>query len=607
MSRFARFACFAVLLVAMLPTSAAHAQQGGAFGDIQIVDRTVAPDDSEFGYVDHAFEITNHSPDRTRRVTLSAPAGDSGDLHRIRQLSRSVELAPGASARVSILQPPLPLGGAHFSVTIDGQRQRERLATSAGRPGASGYRTNFGSFQSTTQVYVLASPGAMAVPAVAERAPSVGAEFHFRRHEAPLANWSRGWLSYSAFAAVVVTAGEWDAAPAELQASLLDYARAGGVLCLLGSLELGNVTHGPTESFGEGDASFYGFGVVFRVDRSHLSYELDQSPWSHLVRAAHDTHRELAARRSAGAANRDFPVIDDTDVPIRGLFGLLIVFALVAGPLNLVLLTRKQRRIWLLWTTPAISLVFCGSVFAYTLFADGITPMVRVGTVTLLDQERREATTLGWLGYYAPLTPRGGLRFDDRTELTPQVTNDVRHDTGRPRVVEWARGEQHLASGWVTAGVTSHFRIRRVATDRRRLQVERDPTGAPLLVNRLEADIHEVYFLDTDGRLYRAGGIADGEQTAAAPAELDDRGDRHRPDHLRGIFRTNWAARPPYDEVDHYARALQPGGYIAFIDSTPFIDPSLSRYHAREQRSVVIGRLGDADFTAPRASAEGRR
>ncbi len=62
-------------------------------------------------------------------------------------------------------------------------------------------------------------------------------------------------------------------------------------------------------------------------------------------------------RRSTYEANVKFPVIEDIGIPVKGLFLLMLLFVLAIGPINLMVLARKKRRIWLLWTTPVISLL----------------------------------------------------------------------------------------------------------------------------------------------------------------------------------------------------------------------------------------------------------
>ena len=88
----------------------------------------------------------------------------------------------------------------------------------------------------------------------------------------------------------------------------------------------------------------------------------------------------------------------ETTVPVRGLFVLVLLFAVGIGPANLWLLSRYKRRIWLWWNVPAISLLTCLVVFAYSLVSEGITGRGKTASMTLLDERsiapRRSATFL---------------------------------------------------------------------------------------------------------------------------------------------------------------------------------------------------------------------
>lgn len=591
MKRACRLMPVLIAALMLLLSSAAEAKR---YGDIEILETSPRPRNPEYGYAEHAFVVVNHSADQLHRVTLTAPqSSGSQSAHRLTRLSRTVEVAPGTTSRVSIPQPPVALGGLAFTVSIDGREQDEGVMSSSLTAIFSSSMPG-----SASDPYMLGSARAMSVPGVSQSVPGRGTLI-FGRNNAPLAQWSRQWLAYSAYAAVVVTAEEWEDAPPEVRQTVLDYVRAGGVLALLGTVDLPGDREG--EAFDGGRTATLGFGTVMEIQRESLDIDnLRSMPWLELVNEASQTDRALRQRMSINDANRAFTVRDDIEVPVQSLFVLLLLFAVAAGPVNLVLLTRKRRRIWLLWTTPLISLVFCGSVFAYSILAHGITPTVRIETVTLLDQESHRATTLGWLGYYAPLSP-GTMVFDDRTELTPQLSTDTYNEPGRGRAIEWAGSEQRLGGGWVAPGVPSHFRVRRVVTDRRRLQVEGEEGGLPVLVNNLEVRIERVHFMDNAGRVFKAEAIEPGASATAERVTYMAR-DESRRDY-RTLLTRSWHGMADRDEEDHLP-LLSRGGYVAVLQQSPFIDPALPRYDTRPQQSLVIGQFGSGDLPPSFAAGE---
>src|SRR5262249_8531219 len=122
---------------------------------------------------------------------------------------------------------------------------------------------------------------------------------------------------------------------------------------------------------------------------------------------------------TAATAAAVFPVVDDQGIPARGLFVVMLLFAVVIGPVNIYVLSRHQRRIWMFWTVPVISALTSAGVLGYMSLSEGWQSHERTQGITFLDQASGRAATLGMVGYYTPLVPRDGLHFGPDTELTP--------------------------------------------------------------------------------------------------------------------------------------------------------------------------------------------
>src|SRR5262249_49781797 len=110
-------------------------------------------------------------------------------------------------------------------------------------------------------------------------------------------------------------------------------------------------------------------------------------------------------------AHDRFPVVEDVRIPVRTLFIAMLTFAVLIGPINIWVLTRANRRFWLLWTVPSLSLLACAAVVGYMTLAHGWKGQARVEGMTILDETTQRATSAGWLGLYALTTPGDGLRF----------------------------------------------------------------------------------------------------------------------------------------------------------------------------------------------------
>src|SRR5205823_12860439 len=108
----------------------------------------------------------------------------------------------------------------------------------------------------------------------------------------------------------------------------------------------------------------------------------------------------------------------------------------VIGPVNISLLSRWKRRIWLLWTVPLLSGFTVLAVFGYMLLSEGWSRHLRIETITVLDESTLRAATVGWTAFYSPVTPGDGLHFSYDTEVTLQG------DAGEMEDIYYGRGHR---------------------------------------------------------------------------------------------------------------------------------------------------------------------
>jgi hypothetical protein len=349
---------------------------------------------------------------------------------------------------------------------------------------------------------------------------------------------------------------------------------------------------------------------------------------------------------SSTDANRQFPVVNEVGVPVGGMFVLMILFTIAIGPVNIWLLGRKDRRMWMLWTVPSISLVTCFAVFGYMVISEGWQGHLRSEGITLLDEVTHRATTFGWTAFYAPLTPGDGLHFSPDTELIWQKASGPWYGGGGGNRASCTMGwtqDQHLASGWVSARVPSHFKLRKSETRRERLGVTRGKEGALLALNGLGADVHKLWLADEKGQVYAADEIPAGSQVAltlqkevpsvkAARASysglvstnawltggsitpMPGGGVPGRPGvtmkavpapavktpmPARGGLGPMTATPPPPTTYLNPAKDpvpfLGPLTYVAVLDGAPFIEDGLRNAKDRKCHSIVIGTLKEPD------------
>ena len=510
------------------------------------------------GYAEYRIAVSNRSADKTHQVALMLPESSYGYENYIRKMTRSVVVAPSTTVRVSLFQPPVQMPGNSLAVAIDGKMQEEKVPLSIsdhGRqvhlhriPIPSGAKIHLSAdnlrlrilisrdvnaTELHTHAGIFFSPlsASSSSPSTGPFPASSGAQMPYEIVDLgfPVSSWSTNWLGFSSYDGVVVTGDAIRRMPSTVQFALWRYVECGGSLFVLGGRELPEQwglkalpkSELPTASAG---LILYdvGFGeciVSPQIDTTKLNHD----QWSQVMESWLRTATPWRWERLSGDVNNVFPVVGSLAVPVRGLYFLMLLFALIVGPVNLIVLSRKKRRIWMLWTTPVISLVACLAVLAYATFSEGWKRHIRTEGLTILDENAHRATTIGRTAFYSALIPNEGLHFSYETELTPTPQFMT---TNTARTVDWTQ-DQHLASGWVTARVPSDFMVRKSEVRRERITVRRGTETGPRIVNGLGADISKLWLADIDGTIYFGDDISAGEEAKLMPFQ---RGRPEKPD-----------------------------------------------------------------------------
>ena len=428
------------LLAALLLVPSGLGAQEAEYGPVRVVKQPSLPGTTSHGYREHAFLVINRDA-APREVTIEVPRnGFSFGSPAPMSIQRSLVVAAGSSARLTLLQPPYEIAGVEARVSIDGRWQEEGLPWNSGHPESWAMEQLFldpAAHGSSGMVRWLFAPG---VRHEAEAAPAAGVGpsasvvppapggpsgpfLQVMRAGEPLRSWSSDWLAYSGYDAIAVDGEGWETAPASIREALLTAAEAGGFLMVFGVDDPAawldqKARRGEIESVAaELELRPYGLGVIGASSRPG-PFELSSAAHERVVALSIGSVAPFRWSRQPEEAARTLPLVADLRIPVRGLFLLCLAFAIAAGPLNLWWLQRRDRRIWLLWTVPLASLLTCGLVVGWALLSEGMERRVRLEAITVLDQGTKRGATFAWAGYYSTLTPSDGLRFglEDRSD-----------------------------------------------------------------------------------------------------------------------------------------------------------------------------------------------
>lgn len=581
---------------------------------LRITDLSFSPGVWSHGTIEHRFVIENPTTER-RSVTVEIPyARYSGSRDEFDSLSGSVAVEAGGRAALTLVQPPIGIrGDSRFAVSEPGRKPEEFSCVAR----------DFRAYISEETVNVLltrqlsaeavqervkacsaseegAAPRRMRTPAGKRSSPVVFPKVDGTRLEQAFATWPEQWLAYAGYDGCLIGAEDYRSMPEGVRDAFRAYVAAGGTVTFLGVPKIpegwehtGMDKNREPLSEDEG-AVPYGFGFVQAVSAQTPGsltsnqvaalverWKAVQAPWSGCVAPVYRYSGNVAEHFESCLT--DIPVAGNESVPIKRFLAILLLFVLLVGPGAVIYVARKDCRLRLLVIVPAISLAFSAVIVVVAISAEGVTPYVRRQSVTLLDQPRRQAATLGAVSVYAPVSVGRPLAFDGGTEVTP-----LRYDANSNFRSIVDAGDQLFANGWVRPRMASFFRVRRSETRTERLVVETAPDGAVAVVNALGAPIRRLA-LNDGTRTYVAENVASGERKLLIEREsTEDK--RAAITEVRKLIASQ---RPGWNLPETLKKALpQPGprGYVAVLDGCPFLENPLKGGRTkRSEEAMVVG------------------
>ena len=611
-----------VLFILVLPIHEAAAQY--SIGKVLFKqDVPLSPTSGGFGYVPYTFSVTNTDYQRNHKVTF-ALSGRSGRSNTLTNIKKSVVLGKGGKAKLTILAPALAHSLESYTVTLDDGAQSKSMALTRIRRAGSSWRgwshgialvdmtfpehirDEIKTFIKRAQEhyrniqhieYKNKVPRGKRTP----RPPILGYSIRTTQSPQTIKDWPTDWLAYSSYGAVMMKRAQFEKAPKGVQRALQQYVELGGLLYLLGPTKVPTRwAHAPkyhpkvskrllTVSPGFGECVLLDIIPKASWDTSLPLITIKEGVY--LFTKWTQTPKFQRKIETIGQANKFLPVTKNVSVPVRSLFFLMLLFSILLGPVNIYYLAKKKKRLCLLWTVPLFSLAMCLLVLSYSLLSEGLDTSIKTNAFVFLDQPNKHASTVGIHGFYAPITPAGGLRFPSDMELIPQLRFRWGRG-GRELGMSWDQ-QQHLSQNWIISRVPIHLSFRSSALRRERLVVSNKGNTVTAL-NGLGANIEKLWVADQDGYIYVAGEIAPGGKSTLSKKPYNI---LPKPRTLRGLYtKRNIHLFEKYDastDVNPILKDpgsyLQKNSYIAVLSGSPFAKHNLKHVRKFEGHTIVYG------------------
>jgi len=325
------------------------------------------------------------------------------------------------------------------------------------------------------------------------------------------------WQLLSGFdlIAVDLAGGELNA---ETQTVLSDYLRMGGRLMLLGDpgspdSPMGRLLASGSDGFTKGRS---GFGHwAWAQDRDQLKGN-SKALQSWLASSGFFLAR--SKKHSGSAPDEFYRKLDIPglgQVPVRLFFFLILVFAVVVGPINLFYWRRKKKPQMLLISVPIAGIAFTAMILVYGFLSEGFDIKGSIRSMTILDQRDHSAANITQRSLFAGSGP-------DKLDLEPGT-----HLETHNRVRGWRDPLTHifdmdmdqgnrLAGTVLPSRTETNLVTWTLSRTRERLAFKRDENGnyRVLETGGLSRDKQhaQIVFRDLDGR-YWASSDAGAELT----------------------------------------------------------------------------------------------
>ncbi len=271
-------------------------------------------------------------------------------------------------------------------------------------------------------------------------------------------------------------------------------------------------------------------------------------------------------------------------VPQRVFAALLLLFALVIGPLNFVVVSRRKRPALLLITIPAISLGVSALLLAFGIFHQGLDVKSASVSVSVLDQRTHVASSIHKRQIFAGMAPAVGLRPTAGTVVHHVALDD---ESMGPMGAE-TRLRTSQDRGWTLSGdflPTRRLASQLLTVDRaERARLEFEFGGAAVQVtNNLGVRVEELLVRDGKGLDFMLNApLAPGAKGALDAVDEGRAREQELALITRGVLLT-----PPCE----LARVVPSAAYLARVGSGALLDECGVATNEQNGLHVVLGVL----------------
>ena len=328
------------------------------------------------------------------------------------------------------------------------------------------------------------------------------------------------WRGYTGLAQLWMNESEWLSLSEGSKAALLDWLALGGRLFILGSDEsaarLDQIKlpppNGGLRRHGSGRVSFLKWdGKTFPVDEVAKQIRLSENkgitePLSH-YRESWDLVKGLG----------------ELSLQHGLIFGFILVFGILIGPVNLFVLAPAKYRHRLFWTTPALSLIGSALLVALMVLQDGFGGHgSRVTLGLLLPEQKKMALIQEQVSKTGVLLGRSFAKEEPSWMLPLLLKDDPTYGFRRDPQHRYNESPKSRAGDWfasraIQAQMTEAIRPTRATIE---FFPAADDNTPPSVLSSIEVPLEKVFIIAENNICWTAENVGTGEKKLMTKVDL---------------------------------------------------------------------------------------
>ncbi|MBK1791724.1 hypothetical protein [Persicirhabdus sediminis] len=401
------------------------------------------------------------------------------------------------------------------------------------------------------------------------------------------------WRIYSGFNAMLISLDEWRKTPATSQKTIQRWVEQGGQLTICDSAsslttsQLFNVTTEPAELKHKGSTAL-GMGTIQFYQLNSTSSIKNKAD---LVMSMSDLADNTQSTQLAnGRTSHDWSLYRSLGVKssfVEFFVIILVLFALIVGPVNFFCFAKKGKRHRLFITTPAISIIASLLMIALILIIDGING--KGARVALVEVDPANHQFI----IQQDQCLRAGVLVEARGEIADDVfispikmpvsdwtrVSSMNESSLRLKYADSENGKQ-LSGDWLLSRSDLGFYLEQQMPTRAKVELSHN-NGQPAATSSFDKVLNEFCYRDAEGQVWWAKSLTPGKLTQLSKDEHNQKFETFLANNQKAYSETL------RDRIQ--LLSSQNERFFALSDQPPFIS-SFEQISWNDKTSIITGK-----------------